>query len=418
MMTTVPVRLRVLDAAGATQWLELEAVDPAAAVRRAAQLGMTVLAVDTAASSVGSTVAGTRARTHARTHARLYPSGDGGGAGRGGFSLLLFNQELLALLEAGLHLNEALQTLLAKSGGGGPLPALLAALSTGRNFSDALADDESRFPPVYVAIVRAAERTGDLPRALSRFIAYQLQFEQIRKKLVAACIYPAMLLVVGGGVTLFLLAYVVPRFASVYDSAGREMPAASALLFFLGGFLQQHALALALALLLLAGLAVVALRRVGWAALWDTLLRLPGVAPRAEQFRLARFYRAVGLLLAAGVALPRALGMVDGLLGPGQRVRLHGARLLVEQGQPLTHALQTQGLASVVARSLLAVGERSGQLAEMLDRSARFHDDELERWLDWASRLLEPLLMLFIGAVVGGVVLLLYMPIFELAGGL
>lgn len=397
MTATGPVRLRVLDAAGATQLLEVDAADTATAVRRAAQLGLTVLAVETAP------VAGPHA------------------VGRGGgFSLLLFNQELLALLEAGLHLNEALQTLQAKAGtgAGGPLPALLAALSTGRNFSDALADEAARFPAVYVAIVRAAERTGDLPRALSRFIAYQQQFDQIRKKLVAACIYPAMLLLVGGGVTLFLLAHVVPRFASVYVSAGRDMPAASGVLLALGSFLQQHAWGLAAGVMVLAGLAAVWLRRAGWSALLDLLLRLPGVAPRAEQFRLARFYRAVGLLLSAGVALPRALGMVDGLLAAGQRARLQQARLLVEQGQPLTQALVSQGLASVVARSLLAVGERSGQLAEMLERSARFHDDELERWLDWASRLLEPLLMIFIGAVVGGVVLLLYMPIFELAGGL
>ena len=397
MMATGPVRLRVLDAAGATQVMEVDAIDTAAAIRRAAQLGLTVLAVEHTAIP------------NART------------AGSGGaFSLLLFNQELLALLEAGLHLNEALQTLLAKAsaGAGGPLAALLASLSTGRNFSDALADDTARFPAVYVAVVRAAERTGDLPRALSRFIAYQLQFDQIRKKLVAACIYPAMLLVVGGGVTLFLLGHVVPRFASVYVSAGRDMPAASGLLLSLGNFLQQHALGLLAAAVVLVVLAAVWLRGAGWAALWDTLLRLPGVAQRAEQFRLARFYRAVGLLVSAGVALPRALGMVDGLLATGQRARLQQARLLVEQGQPLTQALVSQGLASVVARSLLAVGERSGQLAEMLERSARFHDDELERWLDWASRLLEPLLMIFIGAVVGGVVLLLYLPIFELAGGL
>ena len=152
MMGMGLVRLRVLDAAGATQLLEIDAVDTATAVRRAAQLGLTVLAVET------PPITASRAP-------------DGSGA----FSLLLFNQELLALLEAGLHLNEALQTLLAKAGAGagGPLPALLAALSTGRNFSDALADDAARFPAVYVAIVRAAERTGDLPRALSRFIAYQ-----------------------------------------------------------------------------------------------------------------------------------------------------------------------------------------------------------------------------------------------------
>ena len=391
-------RLRVVDGAGSTRSLDFESADPAAAVRRAAQMGLVVLAVEptTAASS---------------------SAGNRGGR----FSLLLFNQELLALLEAGLHLNEALATLLAKEHQPAAqrlLQALGGELAKGRNFSDALSDHAMRFPPVYVAIVRAAERTGDLPRVLSRFIAYQLQFDQVRQKLVAACVYPAMLLLVGGAVTLFLLAYVVPRFAGIYASAGRQMPAASAALLALGSFIQAHPLALGVAALVLALAAVVLVRRSGWTGALRLLLTLPGVAPRAAQFRLARCYRALGLLLSAGVALPRALGMVEGLLSPAQQLRLRRARALVEEGQPLTQALLAQDLASPVARSLLSVGERSGQMAEMLERAARFHDDELERWLDWAVRLVEPLLMVFIGSVVGGVVLLLYLPIFELAGGL
>ena len=398
MTTHSLFRLRVVDAGGLAQVVEFDSTDAATAVRRAAQLGLTVLEIGPARA------AGTAVASRA-----------------GRFSLLLFNQELLALLEAGLHLNEALSALLAKEAQAGVatlLQTVLAELSKGRNFSDVLADHAAHFPPVYVAIVRAAERTGDLPPALARFIAYQLQFDRVRKKLVAACIYPAMLLLVGGAVTIFLLAYVVPRFAGVYASAGREMPAMSAALLGLGSFMQSHALALG-ALALVAALGLVALwRQTGGAALLDTLLRLPGVARRAEQFRLARFYRAVSLLLSAGVALPRALGMVDGLLSAAQRLRLRDVRSLVEQGQPLTQALAAQGLASPVAKSLLAVGERSGQLAEMLERSARFHDEDLERWLDWATRLLEPVLMVIIGAVVGGVVLLLYLPIFELAGGL
>ena len=398
MTTHSLFRLRVVDAGGLAQVVEFDSADAATAVRRAAQLGLSVLEIGPARA------AGTAVASRA-----------------GRFSLLLFNQELLALLEAGLHLNEALSALLAKEAQAGVatlLQTLLAELSKGRNFSDVLADHAAHFPPVYVAIVRAAERTGDLPPALARFIAYQLQFDRVRKKLVAACIYPAMLLLVGGAVTIFLLAYVVPRFAGVYASAGREMPAMSAALLGLGTFMQSHALALG-ALALVAALGLVALwRQTGGAALLDTLLRLPGVSRRAEQFRLARFYRAVSLLLSAGVALPRALGMVDGLLSAAQRLRLRDVRSLVEQGQPLTQALAAQGLASPVAKSLLAVGERSGQLAEMLERSARFHDEDLERWLDWATRLLEPVLMVIIGAVVGGVVLLLYLPIFELAGGL
>lgn len=397
MTPQIVFRLNVVENNGAAKVLELGSSDAAGAVRRAAQLGFTVLAVEPATSA----------------RAPSFRAAD--------FSLLLFNQELLALLEAGLHLNEALSTLLAKERKAGVarlLKTLVGELSKGRSFSDALGDQPERFPTVFVAVLRAAERTGDLPRALTRFIAYQLQFDLVRKKLVAACIYPAMLMLVGVSVTLFLLAYVVPRFAAIYASAGREMPAASAALLAVGTFISQHALLLlGLAALLLLG-ATAALRRTGWQGVVNVFLRLPGVAGRAEEFRLARFYRAAGLLLSSGVALPRALAMVAGLLSPAQQRGLTQARQQIDQGQPLTQALLAHGLASAVAQSLLAVGERSGQLAEMLERSARFHDDDLERWLDWASRLLEPLLMIAIGAVVGGVVLLLYLPIFELAGGL
>lgn len=394
-----PFRLRVVGEGGAPQTMVIDSPSAADAVRRAAQLGLVVLAIEPAVAALPAVT---------------LRSAD--------FSLLLFSQELLALLEAGLHLNEALSTLLAKenqTAAAGLLQALSAELAKGRNFSDALADHPRQFPPVFVAVVRAAERTGDLPNALSRYIAYQLQFEVIRKKLVSACIYPAMLLLVGSAVTLFLLAYVVPRFSQVYASAGREMPALSAALLSVGSFIQQHGLLLAA--LVLGGMTalLVGLSRHGrWASVMDGLLRLPGIAGRAQQFRLARVYRAMGLLLAAGIALPQALGMVSGLLGPAQRQRLAAVRLLVEQGQPLSQALVAQGLASPVARSLLTVGERSGQMAEMLERSARFHDDDLARWLDWASRLLEPVLMTLIGVIIGGVVLLMYLPIFELAGGL
>ena len=392
-------RLRVQGGPGQTRDLVIDSATAADAVHRANQLGLVVVGVEPLA---------------APRRSLPWRAGD--------FSLLLFSQELLALLEAGLHLHEALTTLLAKEEQPAArqlLQHLCSELAKGRGFSDVLAGHPRRFPPVYVAIVRSAERTGDLPRALARFITYQQQFDNIRKKLVAASIYPALLLLVGAAVTLFLLAYVVPRFSQVYASAGREMPAASAWLLQIGSFIQQQGWLLtagAASALVLAAAWLGA--RGGWAALGQVLLRLPGIAPRAREFRLARFYRAVGLLLGAGIALPRALGMVTGLLDPAQRQGLAQVRSMIDQGLPLSSSLVAQGLASPVARSLLTVGERSGQLGEMLERSARFHDEALERWLDWASRLLEPLLMTLIGLVIGGVVVLMYLPIFELAGGL
>jgi general secretion pathway protein F len=228
-----------------------------------------------------------------------------------------------------------------------------------------------------------------------------------------------MLLVVGGLVTLFLLGYVVPRFAVVYETSGRDMPWMSAILLDFGKVIYNHwQIALGGFSLFLAVCAWGVFRSEGRSWLLAQVLRLPFLASRAEEFRLARFYRAVSLLLAAGISLPRAMGMVTGLLSRAQQQRLQMAREAVEQGHSLSAALISAALASPVAESLIKVGERSGQMAEMLERTARFVDDDFSRWVDWTSRLLEPMLMVVIGLVIGTVVVLMYLPIFDLAGSL
>jgi general secretion pathway protein F len=394
------LRLTVRDANGQAQVLEFIDMSEADAVRKAQARGMRVLAVEAIAGAGAAPASAAKAR----------------------FPLILFSQELLALLDAGMNLTEALATLHAKERVA-PVRAVLAqvllALREGRNLSDVLAATPEHFSEVYVATGRASERTGDLPQALTRYIAYQSQFETLRKKLLAAAIYPAMLLVVGGFVTLFLLGYVVPRFSVVYESSGREIPWLSAILLSFGKKI-YHNWQVALSVLL-AGFAALAWGlslAQGRAWLLAQVLRLPWLASRADEFRLARFYRAVSLLLASGISLPRAMGMVGGLLGPHQQAPLGQCRLAIEQGQSLSQALVGAGLASEVAESLVKVGERSGQMAEMLERTARFADDAFSRWVDMASRLLEPVLMVVIGLVIGTVVVLMYMPIFDLAGSL
>ncbi|MCW5219943.1 type II secretion system F family protein [Verminephrobacter aporrectodeae subsp. tuberculatae] len=392
-------RLKVQGVDGSTQVLEFADTTQAQALRRVTARGMRVLAIESGVTGIDA------------THGVA-----------GSFPLLLFSQELLALLDAGLNLTEAIGTLLAKERNPGVraiLTEVLQALREGRNFSDVLAARPEHFSPVYVATVRASERTGDMPQSLARYIAYQIQFDTLRKKLVSAAIYPAMLLLVGGFVTLFLLGYVVPRFAMVYASSGRDMPWLSTVLLSFGKFIHQHWQ------IVLAGLSGVFVpgawgvsRPRGRAWLFAQLLKFPGLAHKVHGFRLARFYRALSLLLAAGIALPRAMGMVAGLLSAAQQRQLEQCRLAVEQGHSLSSALVHTALASPVAESLIKVGERSGQMAEMLERTARFADDDFARWLDWASRLLEPVLMLAIGLVIGTVVVLMYLPIFELAGSL
>jgi general secretion pathway protein F len=399
-VSAVATRLRVQDATGAQRWMEFSNADTTEAMRRATARGLRVLATEALQQGDVKKTAGKSAC----------------------FPLLLFTQELLALLDAGLNLTEVLVTLHVKEREAGArvtLAAILQALREGRSFSDALAAAPGNFPLVYIATVRAAERTGDLASALTRYIAYQMQLETIRKKLISTAIYPVMLLAVGGLVTLFLLGYVVPRFSVVYESSGRELPWLSGLLLQSGKLIYNNWQLAACSLLSLVGLSIWGLSRPqGRIWMLDKVLGLPWLRQRTDEFRLARFYRSVSLLLASGIALPRAMGMVTGLLSVRQQTQLARCRLAVEQGQSLSLALVQEGLASPVAESLIKVGERSGQMADMLERTARFADDDFSRWMDWASRLLEPVLMAVIGVVIGTVVVLMYMPIFELAGSL
>lgn len=338
------------------------------------------------------------------------------------FPLLLFSQQLLALLDSGLTLTEAMRTLLAKEANRSVaeiLRRLDMALAEGLNFSTALGQQPSVFPEIYVATVHAAERTGGLSGALSRYVAYQKQFEELRKKLISAAIYPAMLLLVGGFVTLFLLGYVVPKFSVVYESAGRQLPWMSEMLLRFGMWIRHYGLTAGVSmLLLLIGLAMIGRSPWGRSRLLAALTGLPWLARQLQTFRLARFYRGLGLLLTSGIALPQAMSMVAGLLGRSNDAAIRGARDCVLSGSNLSHSLTVNGLSTPVADSLIKVGERSGQLASMLERTAQFHDDEFALWVDWASRLLEPLLMVGIGLIIGTVVVLLYVPIFELAGSL
>jgi len=344
------------------------------------------------------------------------------GLGSARFPLVLFTQEMLALLQSGISLVEALETLAEKeahTSTGAVLSAVLERLRHGQAFSAALQAMPQAFPDLYVSTVRASERTGSLPEALSRFVAYQTQLDGVKKHLVSASIYPAILIVVGGLVTLFLLGYVVPRFSHIYADIGGDLPWLSRVLMVWGGFVEKNGVALLAAVAAAVTLLVLWLRTVGarrWLA--RQIVRIPTVGERVRVYQLTRFFRTVGMLLAGGTPVAQALTMVSGLLHQELRARLDGAVRLIREGQSISVALHAHGLTTPVALRMLRVGERTGRMGEMMERIAAFHEEELSRWVERFTRTFEPLLMAVIGLVIGGVVVLMYFPIFELAGSL
>jgi general secretion pathway protein F len=342
------------------------------------------------------------------------------------FDVLLLSQELGSLLEAGLSLIESLTALSRKGGETGKrqlIDQLIRHLREGKSFSNALSEFPDEFPPVYRALVAASEQTGDLASALARFIEYRGRLDLLRKKITTAAIYPALLIGVGGLVVLFLMTYVVPRFALVYEDIGGNLPFMSRLLLEWGRFLAANGLFVLIAVAIAGtlGTAWFKKRKIRWQNVLRRVLDWKLLAPlreRWEIYALARFYRTTGLLLQGGIPAITSLGMARELLSAALRPDLDRALQAIRAGQALSVALTAHRLAPPVASDLMRIGEKTGEMGEKMLRIADFHDEETARWSEWFVRLFEPLLMLLIGLFIAFIVVLLYMPIFELSGSL
>jgi general secretion pathway protein F len=392
-------RVHALDARQQVVALSLEAASEAAARELARQQGLETFSISRKVSMV---------------EVRLRRAS--------AFRTRLFSVELMSLLEAGLNLVEALQTLVEKEAPGERrevLSALSASIHRGEPFSQAIGALPRHFPPLYVATVKAAERTGSLKEALGRYIAYQEELDKVRKKVISASIYPAVLLAVGALVLAFLMFYVVPRFARVYEDMSTTLPFFSRLLLVFGNFVGQHAALLAVLLISLLTAAAWALSRPALRAwLNRRLWEIPALGERMKVYQLARLYRTAGMLLRAGIPALRALEMTEELLAFHLRSDLRKARERIREGRPMSAALGEAGLATPVAARMMLVGERSGDMGRMLGEIARFHDEEIARYVDWFTKAFEPVLMAVLGGAIGLIVVLMYMPIFELAGNI
>ena len=334
----------------------------------------------------------------------------------------LFTDELAALLDAGLGMVDTLRTLAQKerdSFGRLALEAVTRDVIEGLPLSAALSNRSGVFPPLLVASVSASEQTGDLVSALRRFSTHLESMRMLQGKLVGAAIYPALLLAVGSLVVIFLLGVVVPRFAVLLEGASKKLPLASQLLLgwgksvaahpvlFLGGFVT---------VVVLLSYGLIRAARSGW--------QIPGlqrawlIGPLIRLFRHAQFYRTSAMLVQGGIPVLRAFEMARQLLSLEDQLALDGARRQIAEGRPIGPSLAQAQIADTVSLRMLEVAQRTGRLADVLARIATFQEAALNRAIDLTARLVEPALMIFIGLVIGAIVVLMYMPIFDLATSL
>jgi len=344
------------------------------------------------------------------------------GLGRGGrirqSSFLVYNQQFLTLIHAGLPILTALD-LLIKRQKDASLKAVLEnvreRVKGGELLSDAFAA-QNMFSRMYTSTLMAGEKSGNMEEVLGRYISFQKIAMTFRKKLAVSLVYPTLLIIMVFIMVIFLVTYVVPQFAKLFDNLGAQLPATTVFMLSAGLFAQKYALFVAIAV----ALAVFLIWRwkktdAGAERIDRILLALPLVGDIRLKYQVSNFSRMLSTLLQGGIPLVPAMETAGSSM-TSRRI-LNGvasASIRVREGQGLAKSLEEQGIFPDLAVEMLEVGESTGALPAMLTSVAEFYEEDVQTALGAAMALIEPILLIFMAIFVGGVLISLYMPIFSL----
>lgn len=336
--------------------------------------------------------------------------------------LLLFNQELLALLKAGMPILQILDTLLEHWSRTSRVFVILRQVREdvkgGCTLSGAMEQHGNAFPSLYIASVRAGERTGDLVVTIRRYILFLMRSDEVRKKVVAALFYPAILVVVACMAIALLLVYVVPTFSRIYADAGSQLPLLTRLLI---GFASALRAWLPLIMVMITGL-ILLLRY--WSKTtngrfridrWQ--LQIPLFGPLFKKHAVSTFSRTMCTLLGSGIPLVESLRNAAGTLhNRFMEAKLLEAVRLVEEGVSLSAALERIQIMPHLALRMLGIGEATGALEEMFADIAEFLEAEVAERIQLLTTAVEPAIMILMGGIVGFIIIAMYLPVFRIAG--
>ncbi len=334
---------------------------------------------------------------------------------------MIFNQELLALIKSGLPILRVWDLLIDRAGHPGfrqVLREVKEDIRSGASASEALAKHTSYFPDLYVATIKAGEQSGNLSEVLQRYVAYLKLMIGLRQKMTKAISYPIFLIVIGMAVIGFLVAYVMPTFVSVYGETGKTLPWATQLLLQLVAHAEVWGLAATIALAgVILGIRTYYATSAGQLMIDRFILNLPLVGMVAVEHNAVQFTRTLGTILAGGTPL------VDALQGARAAVsnrfissRLAGAVEEIREGTTLADALERCQVLPKLVIEMLSVGEETGSLESMLKDVAEFYEADIDTRLGQLTTWMEPALLLVMGVLVGGIVIVMYLPVFQMAG--
>lgn len=332
----------------------------------------------------------------------------------------LFCKEVRTLIRAGMTVVEAVDTLSQRGSASGQqvnlASALLARLAQGQALSTALQGLQNT-PPVLVAAVRAGERTSNLAEALDDYLRFDSLVEQLRRKVVSASIYPALVTVLGLVISLFLLMVVMPNFARMYQSLRGKATGSTALMIDFSQYLTTHRPEVFI------GLAALCALGVWWVqsglakqAAFNVARAVPWLRKRVEDFQLAMMYQALALLLKGGYAMTQAMEVAgQSALSAHLSAALLRARTKIEQGSSVAQSMADAGLCDEIDRRLMAAAERNGDFYMAADVVSRMHGERFELFVERVTRIVEPVLLLLVALIVGSLVVMMYLPVFDMA---
>jgi type IV pilus assembly protein PilC len=332
---------------------------------------------------------------------------------------LTFNQELLALVRAGLPIIQSLDLMLERQKNLRFREVLLDIrdqIKSGVALSDAFASYGDLFPTIYSTSLRAGERSGDLEGVLRRFLRYQKIIVNLRKKVVGALVYPAVLVSLSAAMVFVMLTYVIPRFAEFYTGFGAQLPFFTRVMIAFATGLRQNLLFVIIG----AVLAVFLFRRwirTSGRVTWDRWkLKIPLAGGILHRFAIMQFTQSLGTLLSGGTPMVPAIEIGSQSV-TNQEVshKIFAIVQNVREGEPLWRSLESTGVVSDLAIEMIKVGESTGALTEMLSNVSEFYDEEIEARLARMVAAIEPIILVFMGGVIAVLLYAFYLPLFQLS---
>jgi type IV pilus assembly protein PilC len=339
--------------------------------------------------------------------------------------LMIFTRQLATLIDAGLPLLRGLNVL-AKQQRDAVLKTTINNLADsvqgGSTFSEGLAQHPRIFNNLYVNMVKAGELGGVLEVVLTRLAEFQEKAQKIKNKVVAAMVYPLIVMVLALGIMAFLLVFIVPRFEAIFhDMLGdRPLPAITVFVIGVSTFVQEHwALLFGGLAAGIVGYKVAARTRGGRDTLDRIKLRMPVFGDLIRKTAISRFTRTLGTLVTSGVPILQALTITRETAGNNVIARaISQVHDSVKEGESIMLPLETSGAFPPMVISMIDVGEETGQLPEMLLKIAEVYDDEVDNSVAAVTSLLEPMMIVFLAVVVGTIVVALFMPLISIISGL